>query len=301
VATIAQTLTAPEKMDLLSTGTMPDRLDDESQKLLRAGLHDIYEEGDAYPIYEGRVGASPREMRSVLLDAAQSPNYRCLSPLAVLAGLDELCERVSEYDWLREEQQTGGYHDHRGFRDFLRDRLLDAWERELRVASGLVLESQYAELFDRYVTHVGVWVKKEKIRNRVTGTYEDPDERMMGQVETLLGVHGDASELRQSLISSIAAWAIDHPGERVDNAVVFAQENRKLRDAVFAERRPQVAALARDVVVWLSDRGAGLDEQRRAAAREACGRLVERLGYCEDCARDTASSLLRWRYADLVS
>ena len=50
------------------------------------------------------------------------------------------------------------------------------------------LTQRYAELFDKYVSHVGVWVKKEKVRNRVTGNYEDPDELMMGEVEGLLQV-----------------------------------------------------------------------------------------------------------------
>jgi hypothetical protein len=31
-------------------------------------------------------------MRTELLDAAQSPHYDCLSPFAVLAVLDALCE-----------------------------------------------------------------------------------------------------------------------------------------------------------------------------------------------------------------
>lgn len=301
LAPIVASLTAIEKMDLLATGSTPDRLDGDAQKLIRAKIHDIYHESDVYPIYEGRVGASPREIRSVLLDAAQSPHYKCLSPLAVLTELDELCERVAEYEWLQEEQLAGGYHDHRGFREALRSRLLDAWESELRTGSGIVPEAQYAELFDRYVAHVGVWVKKEKIRNRATGAYEDPDEHMMGEVETLLGVRGDPAEYRKSLISTIAAWAIDHPGEKIDNAVVFAQQTRKLREAVFAERRKQVAQLARDIVMLLGEGGAGLDETHKRLAREAVERMETQFGYCDDCARDAASSLLRWRFAELVS
>jgi predicted Ser/Thr protein kinase len=288
-------------MDLLATGAMPDRLDGDSQKLLRANLEEVYTESDAYPIYEGRIGASPREMRSVLLDAAQNKNYRCLSPLAVLSGLDELCERASEYEWLQEEQENGGYHDHKGFREALRRRLLDAWEHEMRVASGLVSESQYRELFDRYIAHVGIWVKSEKIRNRLTGSYDDPDETLMGEVEGLIGVRGDVGDYRQGLISTIAAWAIDHPGERIDNAVVFASQTKRLSDAVFADRRTPLALLTRDVVVLLSDGGVGLDAPRVTAARAAVERLVQEVGYCNECARDAASALLRWRYAELVS
>src|SRR6185369_1695037 len=177
-----------------------------------------------------------------------------------------------EYEWLQEEQLAGGYHDHKAFREAIRVRLLDQWEAEMRVASGLVSESQYGELFDRYVSHVGVWVKKEKVRNRVTGVYEDPDERMMGEVEALLGVKGDSADYRRGLISTIAAWAIDHPSEKVDNAVVFGMQTKKLRDAVFAERRKQIALLARDVMLVLSEQLAGMNEERKSEARAAIER-----------------------------
>jgi predicted Ser/Thr protein kinase len=301
LASLVGSLTALEKMDLYAGALTPERLDADAQKLLRAKIADIYTESDVYPIYEGRVGASPREMRTVLLDAAQSKNYRCLSPLAVLVELDELCEHVTEYEWLQEEHLAGGYHDHRSFRESLRSRLLDAYETELRSASGLVSESQYAELFERYMTHVSVWVKKEKVRNRLTGAYEDPDERMMAEVESLLGVRGDSAEYRRSLISSIAAWAIDHPGQRVENAVVFSGQTRKLREAVFLERRKQIAVLARDIVLLVSEEGKGLPDDHRRSARAALDRLESQFNYCDYCARDAASSLLRWRYAELVT
>jgi serine protein kinase len=298
---IVASLSALEKMDLLATGAPPERLDADAQKTLKAKIHDVYVESDVYPIYEGRIGASTREMRSVLLDAAQSKIYACLSPLAVQTELDELCGRVAEYEWLQEEQLAGGYHDHKGFREALRARLLDAWEVEMRQASGLVSEAQYADLFDRYVAHVGVWVKKEKIRNRLTGAYDEPDERMMAEVELLLGARGDSSDYRKGLISSIAAWAIDHPGQKIDNSVVFSSQTKRLREAVFAERRKQVALLARDMVVLLSENGAGLSEEQKKAARAAADRMKDMYGYCDHCARDAASGLVRWRFAELVT
>jgi len=301
LASVVSSLTALEKMDLFTWGIPPERLDSESQKLLRANVDQIYRESDIYPIYEGRIGASPREMRTVLLDAGQTKIYKCLSPLAVLSELDELCERTAEYEWLQEEQLAGGYHDHKAFRDALREKLLDAWEGEMRIASGLVSESQYGELFDRYVVHVGVWVKKEKIRNRVTGAYEDPDERIMSEVEALLGVKGDPSDYRRGLISAIAAWAIDHPDQKVDNTLVFTAQNKKLREAVFAERRQQVAHLTRDVMLLLTDQSRGMTEDAKIAARAAADRMKGLYGYCDECARDTASSLIRWRYSELVN
>lgn len=294
-------LTAEEKLDLYSSGVAPLRLDDESQKLLRSAIPQLYRESDAYPIYEGSVGASPREMRTVLLDAAQSPHHDCLSPFAVLAELDALCELSSEYAFLQEEKLPGGYHDHVAFRKTLRERLLDSLEDEFRQASGLVDETRYSEMFDRYVTHVSFWVKKEKLRNPMTGQYDEPDERLMSEVENLLGAHDKATDVRHGLISTIAAWAIDHPDRPVDHAQVFAPQLRRLRQAVFGERRAAVAKLCRDVLLLLKEDGTGLDAARRAAAERAVEQLKLRFGYENGSASDAAVALVRERFASLLS
>jgi len=301
VKDLVSELTAEEKLDLYAHGVAPQRLDDESQKLLRSVIAQLYRESDAYPIYEGSVGASPREMRTVLLDAAQSPHYDCLSPFAVLNELDALCELSSEFAFLQEEKLPGGYHDHQAFRKTLRERLLDSLEDEFRQASGLVDETRYNEMFDRYVTHVSFWVKKEKLRNPLTGQYDDPDERLMNEVEALLGAHDKPEDVRHGLINTIAAWAIDHPGENLDHGKVFAPQLRRLREAVFAERRWAVAKLCRDVLLLLRENGSGLDAARKAAAQRAVDQLKTRFGYEDSSASDAAVALVRERLAALLS
>ncbi|MEO6603798.1 MAG: serine protein kinase PrkA [Polyangiaceae bacterium] len=292
-------LTAIEKLDLYSSGTPPTRLDDESAKLLRAAIGSLYRESEAYPVYEGSIGASPREMRTVLLDAAQDTRYDCLSPLAVLTELDRLCERTSEYNWLQEERLAGGYHDHVLFRKVLHARLLDAFEDEFRVASGLVDETRYSDLFDRYVIHVNYWVKREKFRNPLTGQYEEPDERMMREVEALLGSPDKAEDVRHSLIGSIAAWAIDHPDQPLDNSKVFGSQLRRLRESAFSERRVGVAKLCRDLFSLLREEGSGLNDARRLAAQKAFSVLETRFGYQRGSAGDAAVALMRERFADV--
>lgn len=294
-------LTAEEKLDLYAHGVAPLRLDDESQKQLRSVIPQLYRESDSYPIYEGSVGASPREMRTVLLDAAQSPHYDCLSPFAVLAELDALCELGSEYAFLQEEKLPGGYHDHVEFRKTLRARLLDSLEDEFRQASGLVDETRYKELFERYVTHVSFWTKKEKLRNPMTGQYEAPDEQLMNEVETLLGSPDKPEDVRNGLINMIAAWAIDHPDQSIDHVTVFAPQLRRLREAVFAERRSAVAKLCRDVILLLKEDGSGLDAARKAAAERTVEQLKTRFGYESGSASDAAVALVRERLAPLLS
>ncbi len=291
-------LTAAEKLDLYADASTPSHLSEESAALLRSLLPKLYGETDGFPIYEGSVGASPREMRTVLLDAGQNPHYGHLSPFAVLDELKHLSERKNEYGFLQEDPLPGGYHDTDLFLEILSNRLHDTLEDEFRIASGLVDETRYAELFDRYVTHVSFWVKGEKLFNPLTGQYEDPNPQLLEEVETLLGVSDDRDRLRHSLISTIAAWAIDHPDEPVVNSRVFADQIRRMRNAVFEERRSALAKLCRDLVILLREEGHGLTEARSKGARVLLSGLVEQFGYNDASAADAAASLLRERFRD---
>jgi predicted Ser/Thr protein kinase len=294
VGAVAASLSAIEKADLYARAIVPERLEPEQAKLLHASIALVYDESRGYPIYEGRIGASPREIKSVLLDAAQHPHYKCLSPLAVLEELEELSSRTTEYEWLQQEPLPGGYHDTKSFREVSRVRLLDLWEEELRAASGLVEERSYADLFERYVRHVSVWVKGEKIRNSITGEHEDPDTKLLQQIEKLLAVRGDANEFRRGIMSGIAAWSIDHPGQKIENERVFPQHLRKLREATFAERKRTIAEICKHLITLVVDEGKGLDATATRTAKGALERL-ESMGYCPHCARDLAVGLLRHR------
>ena len=176
----------------------------------------------------------------------------------------------------------------------------------MRVASGLVDEVRYSELFERYISHVSVWVKGEKLRNPHTGAAENPDERMMREIEGLLGVKQKHEDHRRGLISSIAAWAIDHPGQKIVNSVVFPQQMKRLRETFFADRRKGVALVVRDLVSLLRDRRNqdsgfnALHEEERKRARSAFERL-QGMGYCESCGLDAASAVLRARFGELVT
>ena len=297
---IVSELTAIEKLDLFADGITPNHLSEEGAASLRSLIPRLHSETDGVPIYEGSVGASPREMRTVLLDAAQNPRYESLSPFAVLEELEELCKRKNEYAFLQEDPLPGGYHDTERFIDALSTRLHDTLEDEFRVASGLVDELRYAELFDRYVTHVSYWTKGEKLRNPMTGQYEDPSQQLMEEVEDLLGAPDDRQQLRHSLINTIAAWAIDHPDEPVVNSRVFADHIRRMRNSVFEERRTALAKLCRDLVMLLRESGKSLSEAQLKAARVLLDGLTQRFGYNDDSAKDAAASLLRERFRELL-
>jgi predicted Ser/Thr protein kinase len=281
-----------EKADLYANGTIPARFEGEAVKVLRSGIEAIYRESESDPNYEGRTGASPREIRALLLDAAQSNTYACLSPWAVLEQLTWLITRKSEFEWLRQDPLAGGYHDPRYFIRVLRERLLDRMESELRDATGLVDESRYFETFERYVSHVRAFVKNEKVFNKVTRREEPPDEVMMREIERILGATGTPAKFRADLISMVAGWAIDHPGEPVDYAALFPRYLEKLKESFFAERRARVASMGKELLAYLTDRS-GLDHAQLARAERTRNNLVQRFGYCDRCARDMVAVLLK--------
>lgn len=299
-ARIGPGLSVAEKADLIALGSVPTRLGLDDAKVLHASTHQICDEGRSRQFYEGISGASPREMRTVLLDAAQSTTYKCLSPLAVLDELDALCRRTSQFAWLRESKKAGGYDDPAGFRELARERLLDCWEEEVRHASGLIDESKYGELFERYVEHVSAWSKGEKLRNHVTGDFETPDERLMKEVEEMLGWTGDAADFRRMLLAKIAAWAIEHPDERPRAEHVFADHIRRLRESVFHSLREPIAELCRDMLIYVRDGDQALAAERRSAVRAALDAMRDKFGYCDSCARDAAAMLVGTRFRDLV-
>src|SRR5262249_56796307 len=97
--------------------------------------------------------------------------------------MEELVKNVTVYEFLKQEPLPGGYHENKKFIYVVRERYLDLVDDEVRSSMGLVEEQQYTQLFERYVTNISHWVKKEKVRNAITGKMEDPDEDLMNEVE----------------------------------------------------------------------------------------------------------------------
>jgi serine protein kinase len=286
-----------DKANLYAGGEAPQGFTSEQAADLKAAAGRIFSESDAYPNYEGRSGASPREIKSLLLNAAENQHYTCLSVPAVLEELEELCKNVTVYEFLKQEPLPGGYHENRKFIATVQERYLDLVEDEARTCMGLVEEAQYLSLFSRYVLHVSQWVKKEKVRNPITGDYEDPDEDLLGEVERTLGVGPKKADFRNEIIAAIGGWGIEHPAQKPDYARVFPRHLARLREAYFEQQRRTVRKVAEELLVLLTDGPAGLEREARARAEKTLGGMKQRFGYCESCAREALSLLYKSRLA----
>lgn len=294
---VVDDLTPMEKLQLYDGGDAPEGLALAKVRELKKHVEALYRETEALPRYEGKIGASARELKTALMNAAQNPRFRCLTPVAVLEELEALCKERALHDFLQQEP-VDGYHDAEKLVRDVESRLLDRLDEEIRDSMGLVSETQYRELFGRYITQVSSWVRGEKVRNRVTGEYERPDEERMEEIERILmPAREDRSVFRRGLISAIGAFRLDHPGEtELDFAAVFPDLFRHLRDHSHVERKRQLKLAKENLLRWLSDEREQLDERARREVERALAALRENHGYCEHCAEDAVRFLLRKRY-----
>lgn len=298
VADLVARLTPLEKAELYATGKAPDAFTAEQARELSAHLQELWNESESYPNYEGRTGASPRELQTVLFNAAGHPQYDYVSPLAIFEELRALVKNVTVYEFLKQEALPGGYHENGKFIELVRERWLNIVDEEVRDSMGLVEEVEYERLFTRYVSHVMHWTKHEKVMNETTGRLQDPDAEMMRRVEKTLEISGKPDDFRHNLIGRIGAWSLDHKNERPDFKTIFPDHFKKLREAYFAERRRIVRRGIENVVAYVTDGARSLTEEERAACKRTIEMLIERYGYNETSARDTITVLARARYHD---
>ena len=295
---LADHLTPLEKARLYDDGRAPDRLGNQQARELKKHLQELWRESDSYPNYEGRTGASARELKTVISNAAQSTGYKCLTPQAVLEELEALTRDKSVYEFLQQEV-IDGYHDHEEFVRLAEGEYLDVLDEEVREAMGLISEKQYRTMFERYVLHVLAWTRGERLRNPHTGEMERPDEEMMAQTEAIVMAGAeDRREFRRGLISAVGAHRLEHTEGELDYSQIFPDLFRRLRDHFFDERKRTLRKNAEKVLRYLGEERAQLSSREQQQVAETLRGMQEKYGYCEHCAKDGIILLLSRRYTD---
>ena len=285
-----------EKADLYAHGRMPEHVPAERTPQLRSIVPDLMSEGDGTSEYEGRRGASPREMKMILLAASQNDSFPHLSPLAVFEELEALIRDPSVFPFLQ-TKPDGDYHRHDQFIETVRERYLNLIDNEIKDAMGLVDSSQYDDLFARYVDHVSQSLKGEKVYNQVTKKYEEPDEKFMKETEELLDASDD-DDFRQGLISSIAAYSIDHPGTKVEYPNVFPNLFERMKRSFYADRSRTVRKILDHLMDYFDGRASTLSSAEAASVETTLRSLSERYGYVDESAREAVAFLKSNRYND---
>jgi predicted Ser/Thr protein kinase len=241
--------------------------------------HKVINESVGNVIYEGRFGASPREVRALLYRVAENPGYTTITPMAVFAEIENLLKDKSVYEFLQFESRNK-YHDAAFFIRNVRDWFAGKFEEEILAAMSLVEEGQYDQLLARYVENAVAFVKKEKIFNRKTEVSEAPSELLMNDVESVLGVSGgDPFRFRESLLSRIASYRIENPKAPIEFSVVFYDHLQKIRDHYYQQQAKIVQDNLKAIAALDTDHERSFSEKQSASARKTISELERRFGY----------------------
>jgi serine protein kinase len=290
-----------EKAELIAGLKEPAGLTREQSKELRASLQKLLDEGQETRSYEGSRGASPREIKDIMLNALQNDKFYGLSPLAVFDELRELVKLKSVYDFLKVEPDQG-YHDCRAMIDTVMDRYFDKLNSDVQVAMGLVSTTQYEELFGRYIQNVKSSVKGEKVYNASTGRSEALDGKLMGELEAIWKPSVDEEEFRSGILSRIAAWRIDNPGEPIDYTQLFPDLLKELSDDYFNKQKKTIKYYGEAVLsVFAEEVGQdtglpNINTETREKAMETIAMMVDDQHYPRPAIPEVLAALLKHCY-----
>lgn len=295
-------LTPLEKADLYAHGKVPRELNAEQARELLAVLPEILTESQDSGDSEGLQGASPREMKQVLLNALQGRRHWGLSPLGILDELREHVKLRSVYEYLQTKREQG-YHDHEAFIDQVFGRWMELVDGELRLAMGLVDEQKYEDLFARYLLNVTYAQKNEKLYNEKTGNYDPPDAKLMAELERTWEVPGEPDRFRRDLVSRVGAWRVEHPGAVIPWRRLFPKLIEQLEQDYYARQKVRVKRQLEHCMTLLAAEQLGEDATQRglsaadvAKAEEVLAALVNQHHYPRPCLREVLSTLLKHHY-----
>ncbi len=299
VKNIVRRLKPLEKLDLYNTGEVPRWCSEQEMRELQQAIAGIYDEYRTVLYYEGQTGASAREIRTMILNAAHHPDHRCLTPLPVFEELRELVRDPSIYGFLKQEPREG-YHDSPRFIDQVEEWWLDLLDEEFRTSMGLVEEAQHEQLFAKYVLHASHHVKKAKLLDKVTGRYLPADEDMMREVERVLLAEGeDREEFRRAVLGRIGAWGLEHAGQTPNYRTLFPRYIEKMEIDYYRRQRKVITKTIKNVLDILGDGEIRNAEERELeVAQRSITRMKDRYGYEKECTAECIGYLLKKRYAE---
>ena len=155
-------------------------------------------------VREGMDGVSPRYVQDKISNSLVSEKGEgCINPFLVL---NELEAGLKHHGLLNAEEQKQKFSELLGV---VKQEYEDVVKNEVQRAISAD-EDAIAKLAGNYIDNVKAYTQKEKVKNKYTGQYEDPDERLMRSLEEKIDVlEGQKDDFRREIMNYIGALAIE--------------------------------------------------------------------------------------------
>lgn len=285
-------LTPEDKLALYNDAEVPSWLSQSQARKLKASIPALFNEYFNHINYEGRFGASPREVRLMILNASQDPRFDHLSVEAIFYQIESLMEQVSTYDFLRRES-VRGFRDARYLLESVKGYYRRVLEDEVRNVLGLYRNESYQDLFTRYIGHVSAWTKKERLFDPVIKKQVEADGQFMKNVEqSLLAKNESSEDFRRQLISEVAAFKLENPESNLEYELLFSSHIKRLKEEAYKEQSHVVERILR-ASLQILDGDSGSLEERDVNQAEALKEGLFAAGYNLSSARWAIVFLLK--------
>jgi serine protein kinase len=251
-------LTLLQKLKLYNGKTLPGFTEDNVIELKKEA------------VAEGMRGISPRYIQDKISNALVAhPEEDNINPFMVLKELEEGLRHhalITDEDTLKQFKEL---------LSVVKEEYEDIVKNEVQRAIAAD-EDALARLCSNYIDNVKAYTQRERVRNRYTGNYEDPDERLMRSVEEKIDIpEGRKDDFRREIMNYIGALAID--GKKFDY-----KTNERLQKALelklFEDQKDTIklTSLVSNVVDKATQEKIDIVKQR----------LIRNYGYNESSATD---------------
>lgn len=219
---------------------------------------------------EGMTGISPRYVQDKLSNALVChPEARSINPFMVLNELDS---GLKHHSLINSEDTRARYRELLGV---VKEEYENVVKNEVQRAIAAD-EDALKRLCGNYIDNIKAYTQREKVKNKFTGQYEEPDERLMRSIEEKIDIPDSRKDdFRREIMNYIGALSID--GKTFD-----FKTNERLYKALelklFEDQKDTIklTSLVSNVV----------DQETQAKIDVVKQRLIQNYGYDEESATD---------------
>jgi serine protein kinase len=251
-------LSVLQKLKLYNGKTLPNFTEDNIKELRKESAR------------EGLEGISPRYVQDKVSNALVSDKSEMsINPFMVL---NELEGGLKQHSLIASEEVRKRYRE---LLNVVKQEYEDVVKNEVQRAISAD-EDAIAKLCSNYIDNVKAYTQKEKIKNKYTGVYDEPDERLMRSIEEKIDIpEARKDDFRREIMNYIGALAIDG---KVFNWRTNERLQKALELKLFEDQKDSIKlkTLVSSVV----------DKETQEKIDVVKSRLIKNFGYDEESATD---------------
>jgi serine protein kinase len=251
-------LTLLQKLKLYNGKTLPNFTEDNIKELRKEALR------------EGMEGISPRYVQDKISNALVSDKGEgCMNPFMVL---NELEAGLKTHSLISAEETRKRYKE---LLTVVKAEYEDIVKNEVQRAISAD-EDAISKLCGNYIDNIKAYTQKEKVRNKYTGLYEEPDERLMRSIEEKIDIpESRKDDFRREIMNYIGALAVEG---KTFNYRTNERLHKALELKLFEDQKDSIKL--KNLVSSVVDK----DTQEKIDIVK--DRMIKNYAYCEICSTD---------------